>query len=190
MLLFNARLKKFFSYYKPYKRLFVADLFCAVIVSALSLIFLLYVRYITGDMGRSFSGDPGGFILNCALVMLGLILPQTGCALFYDHMGHVMGARMERDMRKELFAHYQTLPFSFFDREKTGSVLSRLTSDLLSLAELYHHGPEDLIIYALTFIGAMIILLRINAGLALVICAFLPLMFFYSLIYSKILNRV
>jgi ATP-binding cassette subfamily B protein len=92
-------------------------------------------------------------------------------------------------MRNELFAHYQTLPFSFYDREKTGSVISRLINDLLNLAELYHHGPENLVIYGLTFIGAIIILLHINTALALTICAFLPLMFLFSLVYSKILNR-
>jgi ATP-binding cassette subfamily B protein len=188
MPLLSPRLKKFFSYYKPYKGLFAADLFCALIFSAVSLIFPLCVRYITGNT-VAFQNNTNNFILFFALLLTGLILLQTGCALFYDYMGHVMGARMERDMRNELFAHYQTLPFGFFDREKAGSIISRLTSDLLSLAELYHHGPEDLIIYALTFIGAMIILLRLNPGLTLVICLFLPFMFFYSVLYSKILNR-
>jgi ATP-binding cassette subfamily B protein len=183
-------MKKFFSYYKPYKRLFAADVFCAVVVSAVSLIFPLCIRYITGAGAASFRDGTDNFVLLFSLLLAGLIVLQTGCALFYDHMGHVMGARMERDMRNELFAHYQTLPFSFFDREKTGSIISRLTNDLLALAELYHHGPEDIIIYALTFIGTLIILLRLNAGLTLVIGIFLPFMFFYSLFYSKILNRV
>ncbi|MDR3139515.1 MAG: ABC transporter ATP-binding protein/permease [Treponema sp.] len=188
MPLFNARVKKFFSYYKPYKRLFAADVFCAVIVSAVSLIFPLCIRYVTG--AGSFRNGTDNFVLPLSLLLAGLIVLQTACALFYDHMGHVMGARMERDMRNELFAHYQTLPFSFFDREKTGSILSRLTNDLLALAELYHHGPEDVIIYALTFTGALIILLRLNAGLTLVIGIFLPFMFCYSVFYGKILNRV
>jgi ATP-binding cassette subfamily B protein len=190
MPLSHPRLKKFFSYYRPYKRLVAADIFCAVAVSAVSLVFPLFVRYITGDVLSSASADTANIILYCSLVLMALIILQNACALFYDHMGHVLGARMERDMRNELFTHYQTLPFSFFDREKPGSIISRLTSDLLNLAELYHHGPEDIIIYALTFIGAFAILLRINTGLALIICAFLPFMFLYSLVYSKILHKV
>jgi ATP-binding cassette subfamily B protein len=189
MPLFNPRVKKFFSYYKPYKRLFAADVFCAVVVSAVSLISPFFVRYITGGV-LAFSPANTAPPVLIALVMLGLIVLQTCCALFYDHMGHVLGARMERDMRNELFAHYQTLPFSFFDREKTGSIMSRLTGDLLSLAELYHHGPEDIIIYVMTFVGALAILLRINSGLALPICLFLPVMFLYSFVYAKVLNRV
>jgi ATP-binding cassette subfamily B protein len=190
MSFLNTRFRKFFSFYKPYRGLFVADLFCAVIVSIVSLTLPLYIRYITGDLLNNATGNINRSMMIFAPVMLGLIILQTGCALFYDHMGHVMGARMERDMRNELFAHYQTLPFSFFDREKTGSVISRLINDLLSLAELYHHGPEDIIIYALTLIGALVILLHINTSLALVICLFLPLMFLFTLLYSKTLNRV
>jgi ATP-binding cassette subfamily B protein len=188
MSFLNPRLRKFFSFYKPYKKLFAADIFCALVVSAVSLTLPLCIRYITGL--NNAVGNVDRSIMIIAPVMLGLIIVQTICALFYDHMGHVMGARMERDMRNELFAHYQTLPFSFFDREKTGSVISRLINDLLSLAELYHHGPEDLIIYALTFIGALVILLQINASLALMICLFLPPMFLFAFLYSKTLNRV
>jgi ATP-binding cassette subfamily B protein len=187
---FNPRAKKIFSYYKPYRGLFAADVFCAVLVSAVSLIFPLCIRYLTGEGTAYFRNRGDNFIVLFSLFLAGLIFLQTGCALFYDHMGHVMGARMERDMRNELFAHYQTLPFCFFDREKTGSILSRLTNDLLALAELYHHGPEDIIIYAFTFIGALVILLRLNPELTLVIGIFLPFMFLYSFFYAKTLNRV
>jgi ATP-binding cassette subfamily B protein len=185
----NPRLRKFLSFYKPYKGLFAADIFCALIVSAVSLAIPLCIRYLTGNLLNGAAANINRSITLFALVMLGLIVLQTACALFYDHMGHVMGARMERDMRDELFVHYQTLPFSFFDREKTGSIISRIINDLLNMAELYHHGPEDIIIYAFTFIGALVILLRINPSLALVICLFLPLMFLFALLYSKVLNR-
>ncbi|MDR2103965.1 MAG: ABC transporter ATP-binding protein/permease [Treponema sp.] len=188
MSLFNKRIKKFLSYYKPYKGLFFADMFCAAVVSAISLIFPLCVRYITGN-AASLQNPGGNLIWFFSLLMAGLILLQTSCALFYDHMGHVMGGRMERDLRNELFTHYQSLPFDFFDREESGSIISRLTNDLFSLGELYHHGPEDFFIYLLTLIGALIILFYINPSLSLTICIFLPFMFFYSFIYSKILNR-
>jgi ATP-binding cassette subfamily B protein len=185
----SRRVLKFFSYYRPYTGLFIADLLCALTVSAVSLIFPLCVRFISGRV-LSAPVLPIEALLGPALVLLGLIALQTGCSLFYDHMGHVMGARMERDMRNELFAHYQTLPFSFFDREKPGAIMSRLTGDLYCLAELYHHGPEDLIIYVLTFLGALTILFRLNTGLALAISIFLPPMFFFSAVYSRILNKV
>jgi ATP-binding cassette subfamily B protein len=160
-----------------------------MIVSAVSLIFPLCVRFITDHVLFSPPEDSENLFLLSALGLLGLVIVQTSCALFYDHMGHVMGARMERDMRNELFAHYQTLPFRFFDQEKTGAVISRLTEDLLSLAELYHHGPEDLIIYAMSFTGALVILFHLNMGLALVISAFLPFMLLFSVFYAGVLNR-
>jgi ATP-binding cassette subfamily B protein len=148
------------------------------------------VRYITGDVLSAGGEVKVNAIFTMALVMFGLIIVQTGCALFYDHMGHVMGARMERDMRNDIFAHYQTLPFNFFDREKTGSIISHITNDLLSIAELCHHGPEDIIIYFFTFIGALCILFNINASLTLGICIFLPVMFVFSFVFSKKLKKV
>jgi ATP-binding cassette subfamily B protein len=185
----DNRIKRFFFYYKPYKVLLMADILCAMMVSAISLILPLCVRNLTKVLLSASEVHRANTLFTIALVMLGLIIIQTGCALFYDHKGHEMGARMERDMRNDLFAHYQTLRFSFFDREKTGSVISRITNDLLSIAELCHHGPEDIIIYALTFIGALIILISINVTLALSVCGFLPLMFIFSVLYSKVLKK-
>ncbi|MDR2417988.1 MAG: ABC transporter ATP-binding protein/permease [Treponema sp.] len=174
------RIRKFFSFYKPYTLLFVADITCALAVSVISLMLPLCVRYITQDALDGVTQD----FSRGALTMLALISVQTACALFYDYMGHNMGGRMERDMRNELFAHYQKLPFSFFDKNKTGAIMSRITNDLLNLAELYHHGPEDLLIYGLRFIGALIILMSINLRLALVVYAFLPVMVAYSLFFQ------
>ena len=174
------RIGKFVSFYKPYILLFVADITCAFAVSVISLILPLCVRYITQDALGGVTQD----FSRGALAMLALISVQTACALFYDYMGHNMGARMERDIRNELFAHYQKLPFNFFDKNKTGALMSRITHDLLNLAELYHHGPEDLMIYGLRFLGALIILMNINLRLALVVCAFLPVMAAYSLFFQ------
>ncbi|MDR2536042.1 MAG: ABC transporter ATP-binding protein/permease [Treponema sp.] len=185
----DTRFRKFFSYYKPYRGLFVADIGASLMVAVISLIIPLCVRYITKELAYTSGGNVSNTFFMIALAMLGLIVLQSVCALFYDHKGHEMGARMERDMRNDLFAHYQTLGFSFFDREKTGSVISRITNDLLSIAELCHHGPEDIIIYALTFVGALIILISINFELALGICVFLPVMFIFSLLYSSVLKK-
>ncbi|MDR1970551.1 MAG: ABC transporter ATP-binding protein/permease [Treponema sp.] len=186
MFVSGPRIKKFFSFYKPYRLLFIADITCAFIVMVISLFLPLFVRYITNSViSGSFSDVLGELILPAALIMLCLILIETAAALFYDYRGHQMGAMIERDMRDELFSHYQKLPFSFFDREKTGSLMSRLINDLLNLAELYHHGPEDLIIYGLRFMGALMVLTRINAGLTLAVLAFLPLMLGYSLLFQN-----
>jgi ATP-binding cassette subfamily B protein len=146
----------------------------------------LCVRYITQDAlgGVTQSFQVSVPMFSTGVLMLALISVQTACALFYDYMGHNMGARMERDMRNELFAHCQKLPFSFFDKNKTGALMSRITNDLLNLAELYHHGPEDLMIFTLRFIGALIILANINLRLALVVCGFLPVMAAYSLFFQ------
>ena len=185
-----SRLRSFLSYYKPYKGLLLADLLCSLSVAALALVLPVCVRYITKDMLQSGANDMLGEIVRIGAIMIAVILAQTAFAFFYDYKGHDMGAKIERDMRRELFAHYQKLPFSFFDNQKTGQLISRLTNDLLNLAELYHHGPEDLIIYGTQFVGSLIILLCINWKLALVVCAFLPVMALYSFVFYRKLRGV
>ncbi|HLX04654.1 MAG TPA: ABC transporter ATP-binding protein, partial [Candidatus Binatus sp.] len=118
-------------------------------------------------------------------VMLALVAIQTLCTLFVDYQGHVMGAKMERDMRRELFEHYQRLSFSFYDRQRTGQLMTRITNDLYSLAELYHHGPEDLAIAALEMTGVLIILAHIDRALTLIVLCFLPVMFIFALHFSR-----
>ncbi|MDR2747564.1 MAG: ABC transporter ATP-binding protein/permease [Treponema sp.] len=186
MSISGKRIKKFFSFYRPYLGLCIADITCAFIVMVISLLLPLCIRYIAKNISAGLQGRSAeGLIISVVLVMAALILVQTAAALFYDNWGHRMGAMMERDMRNELFAHYQKLPFRFFDREKTGALMSRITGDLLNLAELYHHGPENIILYFLSFIGAFFILLRINSGLTLTAFAFLPIMAAYSLFFQK-----
>lgn len=182
-------IKKFLSYYKPYFRLFLLVLICAFIVSAISLIFPLLVRYITKDV---LEGD-----LSIALnkvfwiggLMLVLVLIQNVGNLFVDYKGHEIGARMESDLRAELFEHMQKLSFRFFDQEKTGQLMTRITNDLLLLSELYHHGPEDYIKYFVRFIGAFVILFFINSPLTLAVFCFLPFLGAFALFFNKKLNR-
>ena len=183
-------IKKFFSFYKPYKLLFAADVSCASITTLVSLALPLCIRYITGEVLTAGPVDAAPLIFKTAAIMLVLIGIQTASGVFYDNRGHAMGAMMERDMREELFHHCQRLPVSFFDREKTGALMSRITSDLLNLAELYHHGPENLLIYLVSFIGAFIILFRIDARLTMVIFAFLPLMILYTVFFQGRLRKV
>ena len=181
--------KRFFSYYKPYKGLFALDLSSAVVVAVLALLFPMMVRFITKTV---LEGDLSQAVRPIAMTGVGmvmLVLAQMVCTYIYDYKGHAMGAMMERDMRGQLFSHYQRLSFSYYDEQLPGQMLSRLTNDLLELAELYHHAPEDLIIYITKFAGAFIILLGVNAQLTLVVFAFIPVMALFSLLVGKRLNK-
>ncbi|WP_199613716.1 ABC transporter ATP-binding protein [Paenibacillus alkalitolerans] len=184
----NFRYKKFLSYYKPYLRLFCAVMACAVITSAITLMYPLLTRYITKNVLEQGIANALNQIYMTGALMLVLVIVQTACNFFVDYRGHAMGAMMERDMRKELFEHYQKLSFGFYDKQKTGKLMSRITNDLLSLSELYHHGPEDYVIYLIKFIGAFVILFHINAELTLAVFVFLPVMAVYALFFNKRLN--
>jgi ATP-binding cassette subfamily B protein len=118
-------------------------------------------------------------------VMLGLVATHTVCNMFVDYQGHVMGALMESDIRDKLFEHYQKLSFRFYDERRTGQLMTRITNDSFDLAELYHHGPEDIIISFLNFAGAFIILININVELTLIVLLFLPIMAVYAVYFNK-----
>ena len=109
--------------------------------------------------------------------------------MFIDFQGHMMGARMESDMRSELFDHYQKLSFSFYDEQRTGQLMTRITNDTFAMSELYHHGPEDIVVTCLTVIGAFIILLKVNVALTLIVFLLLPIMAVYALYFNKKMNR-
>jgi len=181
----NSRTKKFFSYYKPYLGLFVSVMICAFLVAGITLLLPLCVRYITKNILETNAPDAARQILQVGALMLGLVLLHTVSNFYVDYRGHAMGTMMEGDMRSELFDHYQKLSFRFYDEQRTGQLMSRLTNDLLSLAELYHHGPEDYAIYTVKFIGAFIILLNINAKLTLAVFLFLPILAVFSLYFNK-----
>lgn len=181
----NFKLKKFLSYYKPYLGLFFRVMFCAFIVAVITLILPLLTRYITKTVLAGSLQNALGEIYKVGAIMLALIGLQTACNYYYDYRGHTMGAMMERDMRNELFEHYQKLSLSFYDGQKTGQLMSRITNDLLSLSELYHHGPEDYIIYFVKFVGALVILLNINVKLTIAVFCFLPIMAVFVFYFNK-----
>ncbi len=187
--MFNSRGRKFFSYYKPYRRLLFADLICAFIVSAITLIFPLCVSYITQNIIQAGVANPLPQIAAIGVLMLTLVVAYTLCNTFVDYRGHMMGALMESDMRGELFEHYQQLSFSFYDEHKTGQLMTLVTNDLFSLSELYHHGPEDLLIAVLKLIGVLIILFSINVTLTLAVFASMPLMVIYALYFNRTMNH-
>ena len=181
----NPRIKKFLSYYKPYLGLFISVMLCAFVVAAIALLFPLIIRYITKDVLEGHMPDALAHIYQMGALMLALIAVQTACNFFVDYRGHAMGAMMESDLRTELFDHYQKLSFRFYDEQKTGQLMSRITHDLFSLAELYHHGPEDIVIYLVKFIGAFVILLQVNVRLTLIVFLFLPPLAIFSIYFNK-----
>ncbi|MFD1952985.1 ABC transporter ATP-binding protein [Paenibacillus thailandensis] len=183
-------LRKFVSYYKPYSGLFLSVLACTFIAAALSLLFPLLVRYVTKEvLAKDFTGGALTEVYMVGGLMLILVAIQNAGNYYADYKGHVVGARMERDMRSELFAHMQTLSFDFYDKQKTGQLMSRITNDLLLLSELYHHGPEDYVKSLVRFIGAFFILFQINASLTIAVFCFLPFMGYFALYFNKKLNK-
>ena len=184
----KGRLKKFLSYYKPYKVLFFKDMFCAMVAAVVSLVFPMVTRHVTGVILME---DPVNIsmIYQLGIFMIVLVLVEYLCNYYIGYQGHVMGTYMERDIRNELFEHYQKLSFRFYDDQKTGQLMSRITNDIFSLTELYHHGPEDIVISLIKFIGAFIILSTINVYLTLIVFAFMPLMFVFALYYNKKMKK-
>ena len=177
--------QRFFSYYKPYKGLFFADMFFAIMGAAVTLVIPLIIRYITGTVIFYDADEALKIILKLALLMVGLVLLEAYCNFFIAYQGHIMGAKMEYDMRNEIFAHYQRLSFNFFDDQKVGQLMSRVTNDLFEIAELFHHGPEDIVISIIKFIGSFAILASINIKLTLVAFAIIPFMFAYAYYFNK-----
>lgn len=184
----KGRVKKFFSYYKPYKVLFFKDMFCAIVAAGITLVFPLITRYITGVILLEDPVDIG-LIYQLGIFMIVLVVVEYFCNYFITYQGHVMGTYMERDIRNELFEHYQKLSFGFYDEQKTGHLMSRITNDIFSLTELYHHGPEDIVISFIKFIGAFVILSCIHLGLTLLIFSFIPIMIIVAVWYNKKLHR-
>ncbi len=185
----NQRIKKFFSYYKPYIGLFALDISCALVVSATTLTIPLCIRSITKLSFETHSPDIVQHIWIMAALMLTLLALHIVCHAFVDYKGHMMGAMMERDMRNELFDHYQKLSFTFYDNHRVGQLMTRISNDTFDLAELYHHGPEDIVISLLNCIGASIILMNINIELALVTALFLIIMILHGVYFSKKMHK-
>ena len=182
-------LKKMAGYYKPYMGTFVLDMFFAFLASLISLVIPLVVRYITTnvtDMDTSFAVKQITII--CGILVI-LVLIQFAANYFITNIGHVMGAKMEYDMRAEIFDHYQKLSFSFYDDQKVGQLMSRITSDLFEITELLHHGPENLAISSIKIIGAFIILSSISGYLTLAAFILLPFMFAYAYFMNKRMRK-
>lgn len=186
----KSRTRKFLSYYKPYMGIFTADMLCALSVAAISLVLPMIVRYITNTVLVSYEINAAiGVIAKLAAAMVALAVLQFFCNFFISYQGHIMGAKMEYDMRNDIFNHYQKLSFSFYDNQKVGQLMTRVTNDLFDITELCHHGPEDIVISAIKFIGAFVILMQIDWKLTLLLFAMIPIMFVFAYMMKGRMNR-
>ena len=177
--------KRLISYYKPYKKVFFTDMFFAFLGAVTTLILPLIIRYVTGTLVY----EPRNVMLEgvaiCAVIMVSLVLIQCYSNYYIANYGHVMGAKIEYDMRNEIFGHFQKLSFSFYDNQKVGQLMSRITNDLFDITELLHHGPEEIVISTIKLVGSLIVLLIINVKLAIAAFAIIPIM----VVYAYTLNR-
>lgn len=185
----EQKLKKLASYYKPYLPLFLADMFFAILGAGVTLVIPLIVRYITNHVITMEAGAALHKITGLAVLMLALVAVECFCNYFISNYGHVMGAKIEYDMRAEIFGHYQKLSFSFFNNQKVGQLMSRITSDLFDISELLHHGPEDLVISVIKILGSFVILLGIDVKLTMIAFAFVPVMLLYAMYFNTRMKR-
>lgn len=185
----GKNLKKMMGYYKPYLSVFWADMFFAALSAAVALTIPLVVRYVTSTLIYMESEEILQRILYIGILLFVLLVVDCYSRYYIGNYGHVMGAKMEYDMRSEIFGHMQKLSFSFYDDAKVGQLMSRITSDLFDITELLHHGPENLILSLLKITGAFIILVNINPWLALAAFIVLPFMFAFAFILNKKMRR-
>ena len=182
-------LKRLAGYYKPYKGLFFSDLFFAILGAGITLVIPLIVRYITSTIVHLPAETATGMIVKLGIFMIVLVLIEAFCNFYIAYYGHIMGASIERDMRNEIFSHYQKLSFAFYDNQTVGHLLSRITADLFDISELLHHGPEDLVISIIKFVGAFAILVFINVRLALAAFFFVPFLILYAIYFNKKMKK-
>ena len=173
-------LKKFIQYYAPYKKVFFLDLICAAVISLVDLAFPQILRTLTKTLFTESSDVILWALLPITLVLLVMYMIQTGCKYYVSYQGHMMGAYMERDMRQQLFDHYERLSFSYYDQNNSGQMMSKLVSDLFDISEFAHHGPENLFISLIKIIGSFVFLFLINWKLAIPLLAIVAFMLFFS----------
>ncbi|MCQ2496947.1 MAG: ABC transporter ATP-binding protein/permease [Lachnospiraceae bacterium] len=182
-------LKKMIGYYKPYKGVFWADMFFAMLSAAVSLVIPLIVRYVTSTLIYEEKDFILSMVWKMALLLLVLIGINLYSQYFISYYGHIMGAKIEYNMRAEIFDHMQKLSFSFYDDQKVGQLMSRITTDLFEITELLHHGPENILLSLLKISGALVILIGINGWLCLAAFAMLPFMFVFAYFLNKKMRR-
>ncbi|SHE99823.1 ABC transporter ATP-binding protein [Caloramator proteoclasticus] len=179
-------LRSFIKYYRPHIGLFILDMVCAVLIAATDLIYPMITRRMINNIIPSKNIS---LILNIGIVLLILYILRMVFEYIVGYYGHVLGVRMEYDMRRDMFSHIQTLPISYFDNTKTGQIMSRIVNDLNEISELAHHGPEDLFISTLMILGSFILLLRLNVKLTLIVFTIIPFMIYFTIVYNSKMRR-
>ncbi|NBI86349.1 ABC transporter ATP-binding protein [Lachnospiraceae bacterium] len=185
----RENLKKMLSYYRPYRRVFAADMFFAILASVIALAIPLIARFITSNIIYLEKSEVLKQTLLLGVLMVGLVLVSCYCNFYISNYGHVMGAKIEYDMRSEIFGHYQKLSFAFYDNQKVGALMSRITTDLFDITELMHHGPENVVISAIKICGAFVIMLCISPILTFFAFALVPVMFVYAYFFNGKMKR-
>ena len=170
-------IRKFLSYYRPYRGLFALDMLASLLIALADLFYPLIARNIINDYvpNRNLR-----LLVIWLAALLVIYLAKMGLSYFVQYYGHVMGTRMQGDMRRDLFRHLQKLPLSFFDEHKTGNIMSRIIYDLFDVSELAHHGPENLFLCVVLFVGSFSIMATIHIGLALILFALVPLIVLFA----------
>lgn len=176
-----SKLKRFLAYYRPHKGLFILDLSCAVLVSAIDIAYPMLTQYILRTLlpQMALSSAMVRVFVGLIAAALGAYVLRTGLLYIINYWGHVLGVRMEADIRRDIFSHIQELSFSFFDKVRTGKLMSRLTTDLFDITELAHHGPEDILISGTTVIGAFIVMMFVDWRLSLALLCIVPVAIYY-----------
>lgn len=178
-------IKKFIRYYKPYQAVFFIDLFCAAVISLVDLAYPQILRTLTRTLFREEASRVLSALIPIALGLFVMYVVQSLCKYYVSYQGHMMGAHMERDMRQQLFDHYEKLSFSYYDKNNSGQMMSKLVSDLFDIAEFAHHGPENLFISLIKIVGSFICLFMINSRLAVPLLALVIVMVLFSARQNK-----
>lgn len=174
-------LKRFIHYYAPYRAIFFLDLLCATVISAIDLAYPQILRTLTNTLFTKSSSTILSALIPIAIGLFLMYVLQSLCKYYVSCQGHMMGARMERDMRQQLFDHYEQLSFSYYDQHNSGQMMSKLVSDLFDISEFAHHGPENLFISIVKIVGSFVFLFLINWRLAIPLAILVVCMFFFSL---------
>lgn len=180
-------LKRFFSYYRPYKKLFILDFTCAVFAGLLELAFPVAVNQV---IDKIMPQKEFRVVLIACLALFLFYVLNTILQYIVVFFGHKLGVNIETDMRRELFAHLQTQPYEYYDNQKTGKLISRLTTDLFEISEVAHHGPEDVFITIMTLVGSFLLMLNTHAKLAIATFALLPLITIALVVFNKKMTNV
>uniref|UniRef100_UPI00356254B7 ABC transporter ATP-binding protein n=1 Tax=Ilyobacter sp. TaxID=3100343 RepID=UPI00356254B7 len=181
-----STIKKFGRFYKPHKKLFMIDMICAFFVAFIDLSYPMLAKYALNDLLPR--NELRGYFIFVS-ILLGLYLLRVGFQFVNDYWGHILGIRIEYDLRKELFIHLQRLSFRFYDKTRVGHIMSRMINDLNEMTEMAHHVPEDVFLSAIMLIGSFFAMLFLNWQLALGVYAIVPIMVFFAVIRRKKMSQ-